>query len=204
MTQRLEFKPGLSLWRTSILTELNPRPPLEPPDPPYRTPPPQSKSPSTAAPPLLTHLELAVKVLEISLLQRHGPTHHETEQPSSPQFVELHQPDLRLSHPCGCMLSLRVSVPHRKGVCPIRAPPPAIGARESDYRLGRYLPNSAIRALFVVLLDIGVDASVLLSMLVGLKPPSLQYTALRSLEDWTFDVDTLLCSIIIARMLSTI
>ncbi|KAG2245062.1 hypothetical protein Bca52824_093090 [Brassica carinata] len=53
-------------------------------------------APSTAAPPLLTHLELAFRVPEIPLLQRHRSTHRETEQPPSPPFVELHQPDLRL------------------------------------------------------------------------------------------------------------
>ncbi|XP_013750669.1 uncharacterized protein LOC106453002 [Brassica napus] len=39
MTQRLQFQPGSSPRRTSLLRNLNPRPPPEPPDPPDRVPP---------------------------------------------------------------------------------------------------------------------------------------------------------------------
>ncbi|KAH0925586.1 hypothetical protein HID58_017842, partial [Brassica napus] len=39
MTQRLQLQPGSSPRRTSLLRDLNPRPPPEPPDPPDRVPP---------------------------------------------------------------------------------------------------------------------------------------------------------------------
>ncbi|KAF3520415.1 hypothetical protein DY000_02063808 [Brassica cretica] len=38
MTQRLQLQPGSSPRRTSLLRDLNPHPPLEPPDPPDRVP----------------------------------------------------------------------------------------------------------------------------------------------------------------------
>ena len=67
----------------------------------------------------------------------------------------------------------------------------AIQVQGLEYQLELYLSNSAIRALLVSLQDICVDMSVLVLLLAVLKPPSLQYAALRSLEDWTLDVDIL-------------
>uniref|UniRef100_M4FFN6 Uncharacterized protein n=1 Tax=Brassica campestris TaxID=3711 RepID=M4FFN6_BRACM len=67
----------------------------------------------------------------------------------------------------------------------------AIQVQGLEYQLELYLSNSAIRALLVSLQDIRVDMSVLVLLLAVLKPPSLQYAALRSLEDWTLDVDIL-------------
>ncbi|KAH0896296.1 hypothetical protein HID58_045864 [Brassica napus] len=67
----------------------------------------------------------------------------------------------------------------------------AIKVQGLEYQLEFYLSNSAIRALLVSLQDICVDMSVLVLLLAVLKPLSLQYAALRSLEDWTLDVDIL-------------
>ncbi|KAL0756295.1 hypothetical protein Bca101_093963 [Brassica carinata] len=67
----------------------------------------------------------------------------------------------------------------------------AIQVQGLEYQLELYLSNSAIRALLVSLQDICVEMNVLVLLLAVLKPPSLQYAALRSLEDWTLDVDIL-------------
>ncbi|KAJ0258219.1 hypothetical protein HA466_0070480 [Hirschfeldia incana] len=71
-----------------------------------------------------------------------------------------------------------------------------IRAQELEYQQELYLSNSAIRALFNSLRDFCVDVSILVPSLLALlrvvlKPSSLQYAALRSLEDCTLDVDTL-------------
>ena len=69
-----------------------------------------------------------------------------------------------------------------------------------------HVSNSAIRALFVPLLDICVDVSILVLSILALwlavlKPLSLQYAALQSLEDCTLDVGTLAVGCFVATVL---
>lgn len=59
----------------------------------------------------------------------------------------------------------------------------ATRTQDLENQLELYLSNSAIRVLFVSLQEMCVDMSVLIRLRAFLKPPSLQYAALRSLED---------------------